>query len=264
MLLTVEDETGFERRVIWWQGAGWPLPQGKFDMAYMVRAATYRGQRDVQVEWIDYRLVEESRLQIEITRAPVSIIDHRLEEQPAALLERLTTLNDIQIWCEAESIPGINCSDRYELIGTSKTLAIWTIPPGPAELLSVLDKVLPETVYLFGINPDLDQPEAFLRRLSGLIKYALKTNEGRIDLSELAAASGHRIRTIRAGINWLEAHGHIKVIESDGDVLVIQDGQKITTENARQTAQLLKALLEETAAFRNYYLRADKTVLINL
>ncbi|MCK4471434.1 MAG: single-stranded-DNA-specific exonuclease RecJ, partial [Anaerolineae bacterium] len=54
--LIVEDDEGTDQRVIWWQGAGWPLPQGRFDLAYVVRASDYRGQRDVQVEWVDARV----------------------------------------------------------------------------------------------------------------------------------------------------------------------------------------------------------------
>ncbi len=56
--LTTEDELGHLQRSIWWQGAGYSLPEAKFDLAYSVRASTYRGQRDVQIEWIDYRLAE--------------------------------------------------------------------------------------------------------------------------------------------------------------------------------------------------------------
>ena len=264
MRLTIEDETGYERRVIWWQGAGWPLPQAQFDMAYTVRAATYRGQRDVQVEWIDYRTIEEQPLQLETSRPPIQVVDCRQEKQPISLLTRLLTLENTQVWCEALSEPPFRGLDRYKLQAPCNVLAIWTIPPGPAELLSVVEKTMPETVYIFGLNPSLDQPEAFLKRLAGLVKYALKTNHGGIKLSELAAASAHHIRTIRAGINWLEAHGHISILEHDGDELIIQKGQNTSTENARQTAQQLKALLDETAAYRAYYLKADKDALINL
>jgi single-stranded-DNA-specific exonuclease len=60
--LTIEDELGHSMRSIWWQGAGYPLPETPFDLAYSVRASTYRGQRDVQVEWVDYRLIESQKI----------------------------------------------------------------------------------------------------------------------------------------------------------------------------------------------------------
>lgn len=264
MLLTVEDETGYERRVIWWQGAGWPLPQGKFDMAYTVRATTYRGQRDIQVEWIDHRVIVEQGIRLETARLPITVVDYRDAAHPSTTLRSVLTQENISIWGEVFCEPLIDCLDRYKLKEPCKTLVIWTIPPGPAELHAVLEKTKPESVFLFGINPGIDTPEPFLKRLVGLVKYAIKANHGQLVLSELAAACAHHIRTIRAGINWLEAHGYIMILERDGDELVIQVGQNKPDENARQTALELKALLNETAAYRAYYLKADKNALINL
>ena len=63
--LTIEDELGHTQHSIWWQGAGFSLPESKFDLAYSVRASTYRGQRDVQIEWIDYRLAKSQSISIE-------------------------------------------------------------------------------------------------------------------------------------------------------------------------------------------------------
>jgi hypothetical protein len=56
--LIVEDEAGSTQKVVWWQGAGWPLPGSSFDLAYTVRASTYRGLRDVQVTWLEARQPE--------------------------------------------------------------------------------------------------------------------------------------------------------------------------------------------------------------
>ena len=264
MLLTVEDETGYERRVIWWQGAGWPLPQGRFDMAYSARASTYRGQRDVQIEWVDFRSIEEKPLQLTTTKLPISITDYRHTEQPSRLVATLLDQPDIQVWCEGLAEPSFPALDRYKLATSCKNLVIWTIPPGPAELRTVIEKISPESVYIFDVDPGLDQPEIFLKRLAGLVKYSIKTNLGNLSLSKLAAASSHRIRTVRAGIKWLETHGHICVDEQDGDDLVVHGIHKPPSENARQTAQLLKTLLKETAAYRAYYRKADKNALINL
>ena len=56
--LILEDDSGMTQKVVWWQGVGWPLPQGKFDLAYVVRSSNYRGKSEVQVEWIDARQIE--------------------------------------------------------------------------------------------------------------------------------------------------------------------------------------------------------------
>ena len=54
-LVIVTDEAGGERQVIWWDGGSEPLPEGLFDLAYVARNSTYRGTRELQVEWVDAR-----------------------------------------------------------------------------------------------------------------------------------------------------------------------------------------------------------------
>ncbi len=66
---------------------------------------------------------------------------------------------------------------RLELIEADK-LAIWTIPPGSAELRAVIAQVKPQTVYLFAADPGLDALEPFVKRLAGLVKYALSQRGG--------------------------------------------------------------------------------------
>ena len=44
--LEVEDQGGNRQRVIWWRGAGRGLPGGRFDLAYTLRASSYKGQRE--------------------------------------------------------------------------------------------------------------------------------------------------------------------------------------------------------------------------
>ena len=56
--LTVSDETGNTQTVLWWSGAGETLPDGKFDLAYTVRATDWRGSRQVQMELVDFQVIE--------------------------------------------------------------------------------------------------------------------------------------------------------------------------------------------------------------
>jgi single-stranded-DNA-specific exonuclease len=261
--LIVEDEEGTAQRVIWWQGANWPLPEGRFDLAYVVRASDYRGQRDVQVEWVDARPIEEPRPDgFPKTRQVLEIVDYRREPNPRKILERLRAQEDVQIWSEAETKAEVAGQDRYEL-QPSKVLIVWTTPPGPAELRTVLEKVAPETVYLFGIDPGLDPPEAFLRHLAGLTRYALNSRQGRANVSTLAAATAQREATMRQGIAWLAARGHLEVLSEDGDVIQLAEGdQVVDPKGVQKPLESLKALLEETAAYRAHFARADKETLI--
>jgi single-stranded-DNA-specific exonuclease len=259
--LIVEDEEGTAQKVIWWQWAGWPLPQGRFDLAYVVRASDYRGQRDVQVEWMDARPIEMSIVELRAKPLVVEVVDYRRVDNPRNLLERLRAQEDVQVWSEAGAKEEVGGQDRYEL-DPSKALAIWTTPPGPSELRAVLEKVSPGTVYLFGIDPGLDHPEKFLERLAGLVRYALSSRQGRANISTLAAATAQREATVRAGIAWLAGRGHLEVLAQDGDELHLTGGSERAGADLPQITARLKALLEETAASRAHFARADRETLI--
>ncbi len=261
--LIVEDEEGTAQRVIWWQGAGWPLPEGRFDLAYVVRASNYRGQRDVQVEWVDARPIEEPVVALRVGPPTVEIVDHRREPNPHQVLERLRAQEeDAQVWSEAEARAEVAGQDRYAL-QPAKALIIWTTPPGPAELRTVLEKVAPATVYLFGIDPGLDHPEAFLRRLAGLTRYTLNSHQGLANVSTLAAATAQREATVRQGIAWLAARGHLVVLSEEGDEIQLAEGDQVADPKGFQKPLgSLKALLAETAAYRAHFARAEKESLI--
>ena len=259
--LTVEDEAGVAQNVIWWQGAGSPLPEGRFDLAYVVRASDYRGQRAVQVEWVDARPIEPPAVPLRPAPPTVQVVDHRGAPDPRSLLERLRGREDVQVWSEAGARAEVSGRDRYEL-GPSRALVIWTTPPGARELRAALERVSPETVHLFGIEPGLDRPERFLRQLAGLAKQALSSSAGRISLSMLAAATAQRESTVRAGLDWLVARGHVVALGEEGDQVHLAAGSQATSDDLPRIAAGLRAMLEETAAYRAHFARADPETLI--
>jgi len=259
--LIVEDEEGTPQEVIWWQGAGWPLPEGRFDLAYVVRTSDYRGERDVQVEWVEARSIEAPVVTLRPEPRPVEVVDYRREPNPRRLLEHLRVQEDAQVWSEARAKAEVAGQDRYGL-DPSKALVIWTTPPGPGELQAVLEKVSPERVYLFGIDPGLDHPEKFLKRLAGLAKRALNRSEGHASISTLAAATAQREATVRVGIAWLAAYGHLAVLDEDGDEVILAVGSQTVSPDLPSVATELKALLAETAAYRAHFARADERALI--
>jgi single-stranded-DNA-specific exonuclease len=259
--LIVEDEAGTRQKVLWWRGAGSPLPQGRFDLAYVLRASDYRGQRDVQVEWVDARPIEAPAAVLRPAPPAIRVVDYRQESSPRRILEKLRAQQDVQVWSEAETRAEVAGRDRYEL-GPSKALVLWTTPPGPAELQAVLEKVSPETVYLFGVDPGLDHPEEFLKRLAGLTRYVLNSNQGQANVSTLAAATAQREATVRAGLAWLVARGHLVVLGEDGDEVHLAAGSQTASADLPQIAARLRALLAETAAYRAHFTRADRETLI--
>ena len=263
--LIVEDEHGATQRLIWWQGATWrqtglPLPEGRFDLAYTVRASDFRGQRGIQLEWVDARPHDERPAALR-TRPSVAVTDWRHIASPQAALEALRAQEQgLLVWREGDAeVEGV---DRTRL-EQARALAIWTTPPGPRELASALERVGPQRVYLFGIAPPLGDADRFLALLAGLVKHALSARDGAVSVSALAAATAHREATVRAGIGWLASRGYIEVQREEGDLLVLARGRGAPQpdEAARADARL-REMLEETAAYRRAFARAHAEALV--
>lgn len=259
--LIVEDKSGVQRRVIWWQGVGAGLPEGRFDLAYTVRSSNYRGQQAVQIEWLNARPIEETIAAGPTTTIPV--LDYRDSFNPQALLTNLAQEKDLIIWGEADrNTIGISV-DRYHL-KPAATLVIWSIPPGRAEMNFALQTVLPRQVILFGNQPGSDQIPGFLSKLAGLILYAINNRQGKVSISELAAACAHREITIRKGIEWFVSQGQIDLVSHEGLSVELAKGDRKPTGSLTSVEGELKYLLQETAAFRSYYMRTEPGLLIRL
>jgi single-stranded-DNA-specific exonuclease len=257
-----EDATGVSQRVVWWQGAGWSLPDGLFDLAYHIRSQIVRGEMEIMVEWVDFRQVDLEPSTIQLLGWKPKIIDYRSEPHPMAMLNLLLSQGDAQVWAEGEAVKklvtsGISSMMRGEL-DPGENIIIWTLPPGPIVFQSVVKSCLPKRIYLFGERPESDNPQGFIIRLSGLIKYVIKNKQGMVNLNQLAASTAQRVGSVQKGLDWLVAQGSISVrYEDDHDVLIsIADGKKVENDLKRIWDQLVDTLTE-TIAFRNYFLKTD-------
>ena len=262
LALGVEDAGGNVRRVIWWQGAGWPLPEGRFDLAFTVRASTYGGQRDVQVEWVDFRPIEEPALPVGPQQYPaLEILDFRQEAHPLPILQRLLAEAEWQVWCEAGAKERLEGKDRNQL-QPAECLAIWTTPPGPAELRQALTRAAARRVALFNVDPGMDALSPFLNRLAGLVKYVLRDGAVSVSLEGLAAATAQRVSVVRIGLAWLETQVavHIEPLEGGGVKLSPGDGEKRPA--SAELLERLRSLLAETAAYRLFYARTAVELLL--
>ena len=219
LLLTIEADEGVQQQVVRWRWNEAPLPEGVFDLAYIVRANDFRGQRELQVVWEDAHVVKEAEPLVVPERPKLDIVDYRREPRPFTLLTPLLAMDNIQIWREGPDtidVPGV---DRNKL-APSMNLAIWTLPPGPGPrpLYTAIEAVSPQLIYLFNIS--VDQLEPFLKYVAGALKYAIKHDAGRVEVSRLAAHVANRDSSIRLAIAWLEAQGHITIVDEMDDILL--------------------------------------------
>jgi single-stranded-DNA-specific exonuclease len=255
-VITLEDEYGYTQKTINWRGANSELPHGKFDLAYHVRASNFRGQRELQIEWIDTRQVTEPVALSPVKNQAVQIIDHRQETSPVALLQGLQEIEDLGVWREASTDSAIIGYDRLSIAPREK-LVIWTTPPSKIVLEHVLQVVKPEVIYLFANDPGMDRPKDFLKRLLGLVKYSINHDNGSLDIQVLAAATAHQNRTVQIGINWLEGHGYIQILDTKPNVYKVREGERDKDRNSEQITDDLRDTLAEAAAFRGYYRKTD-------
>jgi single-stranded-DNA-specific exonuclease len=242
--LHVEDESGNTQSILWWGGAGGERPEegSTFDIAYSLRASSYRGKKQATLQFEEFRIVEEKS--IEIKKAELEIIDYRLN---AGRLESLKV--ETLIW--AEGLEKSKGKSRFDLHPANE-FAIYTAPPSPVELRKALEIVKPKTVYFFGIPPAEEKTEDFLKRLAGLCKYAVNQRGGRLTHEELAAAMAAQVAAVCLGVEWLGAGGHLQVQEEAGLFLLSVGNGESNVYLQKELYIALKGLLVETAAYRNY------------
>ncbi|MBN1660580.1 MAG: single-stranded-DNA-specific exonuclease RecJ [Anaerolineae bacterium] len=257
--VTIEDAHDHALTVFWWQGAGWLVPRGRFDLAVTVRTSDYRGLPELQVEWVDAWTAEAgaSAAAVEIPAGPAfQVHDYRVHPQPLAMLRALAPGQDgserVLVWAEGNVPEGIVTHTRRELVPAAR-LALWTLPPGPRELAAALEQVAPEQVFLFAADAGLDEAGAFLARLGGMVRYVLRAKDGVLDPEAAAAHLGHRVATVEAGIAWLAAGGQVGVIGCEESICHLAHGTGSPVPTAVDEARRrLEALLAETAAYRAY------------
>ncbi|MBI5295941.1 MAG: single-stranded-DNA-specific exonuclease RecJ [Chloroflexi bacterium] len=251
--LNIEDGDGNTQSILWWGGAGGDLPETDvpFDIAYSLRASSFRGQKQVTLQFEDFRIVEEKA--VEIRPSKVEVRDYRL--QPSTSDLRPSTL----IWAEGADKP--KGKSRFELHPADE-LAIYTTPPSPAELRRALALVKPKMVYVFAIPPAEEKPDDFLKRLAGLCKFALNQHGGQATLSALAVAMAARESAVEIGLQWLAAGGHLSV-SVDGDAVTLSATKPEGNPYLQKELFVaLRGVLNETAAYRKYVSSANLETLL--
>jgi single-stranded-DNA-specific exonuclease len=242
--LNVEDAHGNTQSILWWGGAGADLPETgtPLDIAYSLRASSFRGQKQVTLQFEEWRVVEEKAA--EIRPAKIEVVDYRLQ---GGRLEDLKA--GTLVWAEgADQAKG---TPRFELVPTDE-FAIWTTPPSPAELRRALETVRPKTVTVFAVPPAEEKPEAFLNRLTGLCKYTLSNYGGRTPLAKLAAALAARESAVELGLQWLAAGGHLSVNVEEDEVALSAQKPEANPYLQKELFVALRGVLTETAAYRKY------------
>ena len=256
--LQMQDEHGEKFTVSKWNSGSEKMPQESIDLAYTVRIHRYREEICVQYTWMDARANPESVIDADVTRAAIEILDNRGAPDPQAVLDSLPP-GEFVVWAEGK-ISNASCVHRLQ-VSPSKTLVVWSIPPGAGELQQVIQKVKPQRVLLLAEQTSPADFQSFLTMLTGLVKTVLNKKRGILSIHELAALCGHRPGTIKAGLHWLQSAGKISIIRQDEDEWIITTGGNSRIA-ASEDEKRLRILLDETAAYRQWYRTAESEQII--
>jgi single-stranded-DNA-specific exonuclease len=258
--LTVEDQAGSVQTVLWWNGAGEPVPEGLFDLAFTLRTSDFRGTPQVTAEFVDWReLAAETPVEIKPVRR---VDDWRSEQNPQDRLKRLLAEpgRQVMVWAEGDHKKSVKGLGRHEL-KPADTLVIWTAPAARAILQAALEQVQPKHIVLVAAEPQVDEPKAFLERLAGIIKFAVQHRGGRATWDELASATAQREAAVYLGLEWLAKRGEVTGGSGPGGELVLTTSASPRDDSAAdETAAQLQKILAETAAYRSYFMRAENPV----
>ena len=227
-----------------------------------MRATSFRGQPELQVEWIGYRQLPTPSELVSPPRAPITAVDHRRADHPLGLLSAIQGEGDVQIWAEGPEREKSGGADRFSLLPAPR-LVIWHRPASQSLLAEVLQQTQAEEVFLFAIDPGMDEKTAFTRRLTGLVKFALSAYGGQADLERLAAACAQTIENIEAGLAWMQAQGFIRLGEVNGSQQMLYAGSGLPLADLAEKTEQLARRLAETRAYRNYYTWANPERLLN-
>jgi single-stranded-DNA-specific exonuclease len=258
--LRVEDESGNLADILWWGGAGEEQPEegSVFDIAYSLRASTFRGEKQISLQFEEFRVVQEAP--VDLRKRQIEVVDLRMESASslAGLQEQAPGL---QVWAEGSDKE--KGKARYQLQPANE-LVIFSTPPSSQDLRSALETVKPARVYLFAISPQQEKTDAFLSRLTGLAKFVINQREGKVAVQELAGVTGQREKAVQIGLEWLAAGGHVSVENMNGSILLSKGNGRANPYLQKELFIAVRGILEETAAYRAHFGRANSESLLDL
>jgi hypothetical protein len=149
--------------------------------------------------------------------------------------------------------------NRLELT-KSHSLAIWCIPPSPIVLRQILEKANPSQLYWFASLPPENSLGTLLTQTIKTIKKGFTSeNDQVVSLESLAVSQASTIPVMALLLKWLYASGEITLKSIDNEFASISLQKSSSDPMAAQGLQKeLIELSKETAAYRQFYLRAEK------
>ncbi len=181
--------------------------------------------------------------------------DLRGHESPELILKKALEKVGEKIAIFAESSPrlqGVNFADRTTL-SRVEHLLIWQFPPTVKVFQQLLQETQAKNIYLVGVDqPELDEGAAFLKRLFGLVKFAVNQRDGQVDGEKLASAMGSSKMAVALGLTVLKKVNLIDWFAEEGVLYLDLIGEPVGKAEDTSEYRQLVASLDAVKTFRQW------------
>jgi single-stranded-DNA-specific exonuclease RecJ len=144
-------------------------------------------------------------------------------------------------------------------VGQKQHLIVWQIPPSSVVFQELLASSGAQNVYLVGVPEDEDayEPNAFLKKLYGLVKYAINKKDGQVEGEKLASVLASTKMSVALGLTILKKVNLIDWFSEAGFINLDLLGP--ATGNAEELPEFKQLVLSLKAAkeFRDWCLSAS-------
>lgn len=253
--LIVQDRSGETTRFTWWQGAGLPQPEGVFDLAYNARCSNYKGQPQVELEWLDFRTNEIGSVDLSTVKGGVENVDCRSRVDRTNLCREIVAHQEVVIYREGSDLS--TSGKLRDELAACPSLIIWSLPPSQSVLDQIIKTVNPAKIYWLINLPPADESAWILKSAAQRIKKALADNAGRVDIEDTAAALSVTRQVSILLLRWFAARGDIAILEETDAACLLKSGGVMDKEQTALVQKQLKTALDEIQAYKRFLLRCD-------
>ena len=268
--------------LIWFNGGHVELPAGLIDLVYTLEINEFRGERNVQLTYVDSRAATEDSATKDNAVDGKSVQSTDGAESNRKPERQIFDLrNQLE---KREALPGRHQANWYTegtLLNTStkeptsqaafyaprteitahknaeSALVLWSTPPSAALLETLLEAANPTTIYLCAQNTANDSITAILQETAGMVKHALR-HDNILSIERAAARLGTTQQVVRLSVRWLAAKGLIAAqVYDDEDGISLIHGSKNEDSSAKEALQAeIESHLTEIRSYRRFFNRA--------
>lgn len=181
--------------------------------------------------------------------------DLREHEAPIEVMKRaVSKLGDnLLVFSEADlKVPGLTFVDRNGL-SSREHLILYQYPPTQELFEEILSLVAPRNIYMMGhADRSMEEPIAFLKRLYGIVKFAVNKRDGQIEGTKLTALMAGDKLSVALGLSVLRKANLVDWFAEDGVINLDLLSDSVGNLSGCAEFDQLAIRLDEIKTFRNW------------